>query len=475
MPEKQIHEIPRALREQYEKGKAAFERNNLDYAISILSNVVEREPGFFEARQALRASQFKKAGQKSGSFLSRIVGSANPKLVQAQVALRNHPLQALNLAEQVLNTDPNNVTAHKVLAEAAWAADFPRTAVLSLEIAYKQSPKDREVAMRLAQGLAKIGQAARAESILEDLASSNPGDPEIAQALKDLAASRTMTEGGYEALAQGTGSYRDVLRDEREAVALEQEQREVRTEDVTDRLIAEYEERLSAEPQNLRLVRSLAELYVQKKDYDRALEYYQRLAGQESSDPSVERAIAEVRVRKIDDAIAALDPQSPDYAEQVAQLKAEREAFLLEDAKRRVERYPNDLQLRFELGQLYFQAGRIREAIYEFQKAQNNPHKRIQALYYLGQCFMRRGMHDLAARTFQNAIKEKVLFDDEKKELVYALGCALEKMGKKEEAVEQFKLIYEVDISYRDVAEKVDAYYAEQAGQSTGETPNKGN
>ena len=35
-------------------------------------------------------------------------------------------------------------------------------------------------------------------------------------------------------------------------------------------------------------------------------------------------------------------------------------------------------------------------------------------------------------------------------------------MGKKEEAIEQFKLIYEMDIGYKDVAEKVDDFYAGQ-------------
>ena len=81
---------------------------------------------------------------------------------------------------------------------------------------------------------------------------------------------------------------------------------------------------------------------------------------------------------------------------------------------------------------------------------------------FLAQCFARRKMYDLAARAFQNAIKEKPVFDDEKKELIYHLGCVLESMGKKEEAFEQFKLIYEADIAYRDVAAKVDAYYAGQ-------------
>ena len=79
---------------------------------------------------------------------------------------------------------------------------------------------------------------------------------------------------------------------------------------------------------------------------------------------------------------------------------------------------------------------------------------------YLGQCFARRNMNDLAARTLQNALKEKPVFDDEKKELIYQLGSILEKMGKKEDAIEQFKQIYEVDIGYKDVAAKVDAYYS---------------
>jgi len=143
-------------------------------------------------------------------------------------------------------------------------------------------------------------------------------------------------------------------------------------------------------------------------------------------------------------------------------LTKERVAFQLADVQKRVERYPTDLQIKFELGQLYFQAGKISEAIQEFQKAQANPNKRLQAMSYLAQCFAARGMNDLASRKLQEALKEKPGFDEEKKDLLYVLGCVFEKMGKKEEAIEQFKQIYEVDIGYKDVAAKVDAYYATQ-------------
>jgi tetratricopeptide (TPR) repeat protein len=140
----------------------------------------------------------------------------------------------------------------------------------------------------------------------------------------------------------------------------------------------------------------------------------------------------------------------------------------LTECKQRAERYPNDLVIRFELGELYFKAGMIKEAMPEFQKAQSNPNKRLQAMSYMGQCLARRGMNDMAATTLQNALKEKGVFDDEKKELIYALGSVLEKMGKTEEAIEQYKQIYQVDMAYKDVSAKIEAYYQSKGGAGQG-------
>ncbi len=167
-------------------------------------------------------------------------------------------------------------------------------------------------------------------------------------------------------------------------------------------------------------------------------------------------------MRQFDHQIAQLNPFDADHAEKVAAVQAEKTAFQLDECQKRVEKYPTDLAIRFELGQLYFQAGKIGEAIAEFQKAQQNPHKRIASMSYLAQCFAQRGMNDSAVRTLQNAIKEKPAFDEEKKDLIYNLGSVFEKMGKKGEAIEQFLIIYETDVSYRDVGAKVDAHYAGQ-------------
>ena len=462
MAEKTISQIPRLVREQYEKGKSAFDRQNFDYAIAIFNQVLIQEPAFYDCREALRASQHKKSAGGSGFFKKMLSGAgSSPLLAKGQMVMMKQPVEALKIAEQILNNDPSSAAGHKLLGEAAMQADLPKTAILSLEIVVKNSPKDEDVKKSLARAYSAAGQGEKAERIFAELMRLHPNDLRLLDELKDISARKTLAEGGYEALSDGKGSYRDILKNKGEAVALEQEGRQVKSDDVAQRQINDLEARLLKEPNNLKLLRSVAELYDQKKDYDRALETYQRIISQEgSADASLQKEIAATTIRKLDLAITQLDPQAADTPEKARQLQIERDQFLLADCEQRAERYPNDLGIRFELGKLYFQTGKITEAIREFQKAQNNPHKRIMSLSYLGQCFARRNMNDMAARSLQNALKEKLVFDEEKKEIIYALGMVLEKMGKKEEAMDQFKQIYEMDSTFKDVAKKVEDHYS---------------
>ena len=267
MAEKGLTELPRELRGLFTKGTEALQRDNYDYAIDLFNQVLTKDPAFFECRKALRDAQTRKAGSGRGLFKKMLSGaSSSPMVAKGQLALRKDPAEALHIAEQILNHDPTNGGAHRIIVEAATAMDLPRTAVMSLEILARNSPKDREVAIKFANALAESGEAGRAEKILVDLYRSFPSDNELAQALKNLSARKTLNEGGYEGLADGKGSYRDILKNKEEAVMLEQENRQVKTEDVAERLIHEYETRLEAEPNNLKLLRSLAELYTQKKE-----------------------------------------------------------------------------------------------------------------------------------------------------------------------------------------------------------------
>jgi tetratricopeptide (TPR) repeat protein len=470
MAEKGINDLPRELRMLFTRGSDALSRENYDYAIDLFTQILSKEPTNCDVRKSLRAAQLRKAGG-GGGLLKKLWGDAksSPLIAKAQIPLHaGNFAEALQIAEQVLNKEPQNSAAHRIVVEAATGMELPKTAVLSLEILHGSSPKDREVAIKFANALADTGDVVRAENILAALSHEFQGDTELSQALKNISARKTMEKGGYDALAEGKGSYRDVLKDAEEAKKLEQENRQVKAEDVAANLIKEYETRLQTEPTNLKVMRNLADLYVQKKDFGRALEFYGKIKMTDvgAADASLDKAIADATARKFDHDLQQLDSTAPDYSEKAAKIQAEKQAYQLSECQKRVERFPTDLQIRFELGQLYFQMGKISEAIAELQKAQTNPNRKVKSMNYLGQCYARRNMNELAVRTFETALKEKLTWDEEKKELVYNLGSVLEKMGKRAEANKQYEEIYAQDIGYRDVAKKVDDYYKGQSGEA---------
>lgn len=463
MAEKNLSEIPRSVREKFDRGMAAYHKENLDYAIALFQSALEEEPGFFECREALRAAQFRRKGGGPRHVFKRLLSQASPALAKAQFAARTNPVDALRYAEQVLSDDPGNRAAHEVVARSAMAVGFAKTAVLSLEIVLKQAPGDRGISIKLAEALVATGQTARADKIYADLLAANPGDIEVAQAYKNLGAVRTLKDKGYAAIAEGRGNYREALRDPSEAASLENASRVAGPEESVDQALVDCAARVAREPDNQKLVRSLADLHVRKGEIEKALDLYQQIAAAEGhADPELEKSISQLRLRLIDQRLGALDASAPNYPDQRAAIERERESFALEDCLARVRKYPTEPAIRFELGRLYFERGQWSKAIEELQRAQTHPGLRISALGLLAKCFARRGILDLAIRTLQNAIKEKPVLDAEKKDLIYELALMFEKAGRAEDSVEQFKIIYESDIGFRDVAARVDAFYDSQ-------------
>ena len=132
----------------------------------------------------------------------------------------------------------------------------------------------------------------------------------------------------------------------------------------------------------------------------------------------------------------------------------------IRDLSTLAQKYPNDAGFKFELGKLYRQTEKIDLAIQQFQAAQRNPRLRIGALVELGACFKAKRLFDLAVQQFETAKQEIAGFDAQKKVVVYELATCYEAMNRKEQALEEYKLIYSWDIGFRDVASKIDQSYS---------------
>src|SRR5690606_41924840 len=119
-------------------------------------------------------------------------------------------------------------------------------------------------------------------------------------------------DAGHRQAAAGEAPYRDMLKDQGQAASREQEQRQLNSEDVATQLLAQYEARREQNPADRRLLRSIAALYTQKKAFDRALEYLSRAASTAGGpDPSLDKAVIETRVKKLEHEIQQLDPDDP--------------------------------------------------------------------------------------------------------------------------------------------------------------------
>jgi len=128
----------------------------------------------------LRSVQFKKAGAAGTGFFKEDVEWRRLLAADCQGTNRpaHHPANALAIAEQVLNGDPYNSAAHRLIVQAAETLELPQTGILSLETLVKNSPKDKGLAIEFpARWRKKGGDATLGERVLRELMRVAPNDP----------------------------------------------------------------------------------------------------------------------------------------------------------------------------------------------------------------------------------------------------------------------------------------------------------
>jgi len=451
-----------------ERAAVAAERGNFDYAIDLYQRLLELQPQHVDARRGLRAVETRRCqerGMTKSGAAGWIRGIGHLLAAVIYLLIRKHE-KSIIACESFLKNDPFNTLVLRLLARAAEKAGYVEVAILVLDdVRTSLGSALKGLALRGRVGvLRKLGRlyalterlplaAERFDEVLKLV----PGDREAEVRIRDIAAQRSMVEGGWDKVGK-TGGYREVLKDEDAAKRHEDSQRDIRTREDVLGAIERVKNDLANDPNNTRHLVQLGDLYKMLREWSQARAQYDKAQAIDPHNFLVSERLGDLRMAEMDEEIERL-AGDPSQKDRMPQLRRERMKYGFEEYQRRAKARPQDLPTRFALASILFEAGRFKEASAQFQLASRDPRHRRTALYRLGICFQKQGLVDLAIEQLEKAIAGASLVDPEVKDILYALGEAHESQGRLPQAIDAYKRVFEVDISYRDISKKIEGLY----------------
>ena len=453
-----LKDLDPRLQKQVENAQKSMEKGDVGLVIDVCTNILVRNPGCLDVRKILRMAQYRKAGPRKptsfGQIGLKLKGLAAPK----KAAVEKEPQKFLDQAEAALAKDPYDVIAYRTLAKAATALGLKGTAAQALEDANRLDPEDFQTLIDLGFALIEAGRNADATKIGDMILKRQPGNSEGGEVLKRASVATAM-KGGWEQGEGGGDSFKSAVKNSAEAIELEKLNAAYKDEATLKTLIERSLRAIEAQPDDLKAHDDISGYYRDLKDFDNALLWIRkaRALPKGATDASLERKeqklVLDALQKKVDDAQVAGDDAK------VVELTKEFNRARRVQVEALVEKYPNDSALHFEYGQILMGDGEFDKAMREFQQSQRSPKHRIQSLLNLAKCFKARNMLDMAVEQLEACKKDIPGMDAVKKEAVYELGECYERMGRKADALIEYKLIFAVDMGYRDVDAKIKASY----------------
>lgn len=435
------------------RGRQALETGRYELAVDMLMEAVAAAPDVLETRKLLRAAQianFRRNGKAGfGAKLGYMV--ARQKIMG--LIKKNQGAEAMAEAEKLLKLNPLDADNIECAVKAAEAAGKADAAAISVEAAYECSNQDPALLERVATYYTLAKRWDKARDAYRKLSQMKPGDQRIMQLLKNTEAQATMNSGWSETAGK-KGGFQALIANKEQAAKLDAANKAVVGGDDAELLIREKLDQIAAEPKNLNARRALARIYIQGKRFYEAIEALQEaieVAG--TMDPELDRMLSQTRIQYYDQQIDLLRGEGRE--DEAMELEGEKNQFVFDDLAQRVERYPNDLHLRYELGVQYFTYEYYDDALTHLQLAQKSPKDRLWALYYLAMCFLMKGQTDMAVMQLETARDALPTMDELKKKVVYQLGLCAEEAGDLEKAYQYYKDIYSTDVGFEDLADRM--------------------
>ncbi|UCF06749.1 MAG: tetratricopeptide repeat protein [bacterium] len=118
----------------------------------------------------------------------------------------------------------------------------------------------------------------------------------------------------------------------------------------------------------------------------------------------------------------------------------------------------NDHKSHYDLGMAYLEMALYTEAVKEYQIAARSEQLQLKSMEMIGYCFLQMNKPRLAVKQLVRGLEIAKSVGGDKLGLHYNLGMAYDMLNEPDKAREHYEEVYIVDVTFRDVAEKMKRY-----------------
>jgi len=441
---------PEKARKWFQHAKNMADSSNFHSALVYYANGIKLDPELISAHESMIEVGIKhlQAGGKKASSKD-LKGVDGP-----------HPVDKLAAAELAwLSKYDQPALAVKALAAAVEADQLELANMLTIRVltlvsrAKKVSRNQVIQVMELAKAAGAWNEAIAAGQLAMQM---DPTDSALDTEMKDLAAQRAMSQGGYEDAGGKEGGFREMVKDLDKQRELEQEDSIAGVGGSEEQVLERAREQYQASPNSPDVLNRFAQL-LRKDGSDaairEAIQVY--MSGFES--------IGEYRFRMnagdLELSVLRREIDEETDAERRSELEQAMIARELEEYRERAERYPTDRTIKYKLGDIALRSNDIGTAMECFQKSKDEPKLRSRSGHALARCFALEGWHSEAVDEFRDTLANLDATErDLELDIRYDLMESLIELARADrsdlmakEALEICSGIARKDITYRDI------------------------
>jgi tetratricopeptide (TPR) repeat protein len=456
----------------FRKGNDAMEKKNFDYAVEMHSSAVQLVPDNLMFRQTLRGCErYLYGNNKKGATFARLrlrLKGIRGKIRKARS--KSNWAAVDQAAEQGLEINPWNAQFHADMADACFQLGFTEIAEFGYANAVENDPENRGFLEKLGDIYELRANYSKAIDCWKRISKLYPNDGQVRAKITGLEATRVMDHGGYEG-AKTTQEVKKSAYDDFRLTGDRHVPDAVSGPGVS--LEADLLRAIRKNPADKGSYLKLADYYRKQKDFDKAEATLQKaFESTGSADLNIRQQIEDVELdrRRYEIELGRNVVKDEAGKKNVEALKRELHQREIEIFSARVERYPMDAGLKYELALRYIKSKDYKKAIPLLQQATVDQRREAKVRVALGKCFIAEKQVKLGRYQLEKSI-EKLNPHDEPDlycEANYIVGRLCEDAHDTEKAEKCYSDVLSVNYDYKDARERLE-HLQKGTGGASGE------